>query len=239
MKIRKEFGNLWTAPEEHFIKEINSAKGIGSVANITETSDINEIIRKLMEKLSLHLTNNCKFGYRYIPQLSGSVSEGTKVGFPEEFDYLIFIEGLDDQVTPYQNEATEKGFVMLKFKEDSINEELSTDRYFDAIKFHQYFDKIFLNASSVFAVKEFYYVSCKSSFGAATTLLLSYPTLGFGDIDISVDIAPVIKLPVGWRPLHFRESFVFHRNDRLCATLMKHFVPDSTCLRISMSLIET
>ena len=91
-------------------------------------------------------------------------------------------------MAPYQNEVTEKGFVMLKFKEESANDEFSTDRYFDAVKFRHYFGEIFIKASSVFAAKEFYYVSCDLKLGAATTIVLSYPTHGFGDIDISVDM---------------------------------------------------
>ena len=245
---------------ERVIERLIEAPGIGSVGNIAETTIINNKMEELMENLSSHLTKHCAFGFHYKTKLSGSVSEGSKVGFPDEYDYLVMLEGLCDQLTPEENKDTCQGYVMLKFKEDSVNEQLSTDGYFDARKFNLYFYRLAYDAiCSVFSdiENDFCLTPDNRIFEifANFKFCLEYPSQAFGDIKISVDFVPVTKLPLGWRPNHFNNK-VQLKEDHLCVLLMKPAKGGNSryepgfCegyerglyynqLRISTSLIET
>lgn len=203
-----------------------------------------------------------------IHNFHGGVSEGTKVGFPNEYDYLVFVEGLEDQLLVVDDEnpgeiGTKLGYVTLKFNEENttsgdgagaVLEELSTgyNGHFDVNKFNDYF-RVLAHTSFSSVVKDdtFYFRLGKPqrSFAlAAITFTLDYPSNEFGDIEITIDVVPVIKLPPGWQPKHFRDGLILQSQDRFCATLMKPANDDPTgkCivvlndqLRISTSLVET
>ena len=241
---------------EDFVQRLGKTPGIGSVDNLIGTPKINEEIKQFVEKLSLILTKKCRFGYQYIPELSGSVSEGSKVGFPDEFDYLLFVEGLNQEVmvTDEDNE----GYVSLKFKENSINEEFTFDGFFEVRNFSRYFhheiwpDSFNSMVSTITSHDRFYRLSCKTpgiykTIGpdqmlpsAATEINLSYRSDNFGDIHISIDVVPVVKSADGWRPKNFKGSFPLQNQDRFCILLQKCVdnPGDQSRLRVSTSFIE-
>ena len=258
---------------ERMIRLLRETPGIGSVRNITERSVIDKKVAELMQDVSLSLTENCKFGYRYSPRLSGGVGEGTKVGFPDEYDYLIFVEGLDKQLMVADNDdeagsylstpTTKPGHIMMKFKDAGDDAAIFAARElskgdsnddFDASKFNHYFrGKLYASFSSVVKDDVFYFLQRKlknniSEALAAIEFTLHYPTMEFGDKEVSIDIVPVIRLPVGLQPKCLEERSILQGQDRLCATLLKPaksgltsgpIVPHNNQLRISTSLVET
>ncbi len=78
------------------VQDILKTPGIGKVGHVDAfkpvSLQVDLIIKKIAEKL-----NTQQSEFKYEVQLSCGISEGTKVGKPDEFDYLIFVHGLIDK----------------------------------------------------------------------------------------------------------------------------------------------
>ena len=219
-----------------------------------ETGKINHEVEFLMLKISGLLTEQCKLGFEYSLMLSGGVGEGTKVGLPDEYDYLLMVNGLGDQLTPEIADDSKPGYVKLRFSElNSINYQLSTDGYFDSIKFTSHFYELVCSVlHSLDTEKVGFYLFPNEGYfdygyenderlkkSANFLITLEYPSRNYGTIDITIDLVPVLKLKPGWWPIHSSNPTEF--NEHLCATLTKPAgitKGENLQLRISTSLIE-
>ena len=113
----------------------------GIVNKIEENSAINKEIEELMSEICHLINQQCKYGYKYNLLLSGGVGEGTKIGFPDEYDYLLMIDGFQDNFTP---ENVKPGYVKLRLSENETSP-FCSEGYFDSINFTSYFYELVYN----------------------------------------------------------------------------------------------
>ncbi|XP_066915808.1 uncharacterized protein [Clytia hemisphaerica] len=236
--------NPHSKENEKVLKELFETKGIGSVHALEETSTINKEIEELMGEICHLINKKCKYGYQYSLLLSGGVGEGTKIGFPDEFDYLLMIEGFQDHLTP---EDVKPGYVKLKLSEKKTNP-FCSEGCFDSVKFTSYFYELVNSAlqSPFIENTRFYLFPNEGDFNnerikktANFLITMEYYSKNFGTIELTIDLVPVLKLKHGWWPSYCSNPTKFQ--EHLCATLTK---PAGTLqgqnlhLRISTSLVE-
>ena len=226
------------------LKEVLETPGIGSVNKIEETSAINKEIEELMSEICHLINQQCKYGYKYNLLLSGGVGEGTKIGFSDEYDYLLMIDGFQDNFTP---ENVKPGYVKLRLSENETSP-FCNEGYFDSINFTSYFYELVYNVlkSPFIENTRFYLFPNEGDFNnerlkktANFLITMEYYSQNFGTIELTIDLVPVVKLKHGWWPNYCTNPTNF--KEHLCATLTK---PAGTLqkqnlhLRISTSLIE-
>ncbi|XP_057301397.1 putative ankyrin repeat protein RBE_0921 [Hydractinia symbiolongicarpus] len=220
--------------------EIIDTAGIGAADRLPETSKINEKVEKLVQKFSEVMTY--QYSLKCTSLISGGVSEGSKVAFPDEFDYLLICEDLSNDVEPELGEDTEAGFVNLKCEYG----------YFSISKFTPRFSKLAFNALSAMEqdFNEIYWTPNK--YGSQTDMergdneanfliTLEYPSINIGQFKITVDIVPVISLPSDFWPDQMDVTYKAAEG-KLYALLMKCPGDDENDIvqtRISTSSLET
>ena len=147
--------------------------------------------------------------FKYKILLSGSVSEGTKIGLLDEYDYLLVVENLLDFV-PREEDDTDTGFVNLRYVGQDKMHFFVTEGYFGTLKFTTYFHK---NAFDVLGnletLKESNMYIITKNYGnegsperlqnsASFIIFLKYYSQHFGKIDLSIDLVPAFLFPKEW-----------------------------------------
>lgn len=69
------------------LHKVLSSPVIGMLPELDEVKRVEEAVNQLIEQVSMKVNKNCPL-FSFEPRLSGSLSEGTKCGFPNEFDLL-------------------------------------------------------------------------------------------------------------------------------------------------------
>ncbi len=103
--------NMWTNTKR-LVQDILYTPGVGIVEGVKEFCSIRKQIEYLVTVLAKRMSQEDKL-LTYTPTISGGVSEGSKIGFPDEFDYLVYVDGLLDYLQP-DDKATEPAFVHLR-----------------------------------------------------------------------------------------------------------------------------
>ena len=268
-KERERFEELFTISESsnasfkefpseeknRVLKDLLYAPGIGTIETIAESSKLKNQINSLMQQFCNALSSSdSPFKYKIL--LSGGVAEGTKVGLPDEYDYLLVVENLLGFI-PEETDNTGVGFVKLKYKGQNKMSFLVTDGYLDTSKFTTYFRKVAfdmlgrletLKRSDIYIIGKNYgnEGNCEQLQNSANFIIfLRCYSQCFGEIDLSIDIVPVYVFPREWWPKNTNDSLsltVLKNEQNFCASLMKakgHLFSDLNQLRISTSLIET
>ena len=146
--------NKWsTHLEQHkeningYISMILESPDMGLYFNLVENRQIEEAVHTTMKEMANRLAAACPLMTSAV-ELRGSRCEGTKVGYPDEFDYIFYLTEFETVVVP--EESNEHGYARLriiqeddcvKFK-DFVNE----DGYVDALNV---VPKIFKSFNSV------------------------------------------------------------------------------------------
>ena len=151
-----------------------------------ERKNEGKAIQKYVEEFVLDITtkigrSNKKFAATTI--LSGSVAEGTKVGFPDEYDFILHLEELQDefdQTTIKSNIGTKPHLEVEMetaplFQEylDALNEQVKKHEHRKSFSLHQ---------------------SAESPSIRPFTIVLSYTGIFFKDLKISIDMVPAFKI---------------------------------------------
>ena len=153
-KEKRRFDNLLTITEssvssfkkipfeekKRIFEDLLYTPGVGAVEMITEFSKFKNQINLIMIQFCNALSS-FDFHFKYKIFLSGGFAKETKVGLPDEYDYLLSIENLLD-FYPEETEETDAGFVNLKYVGESKIDFLLTEGYFDTSKFSIHFHKI-------------------------------------------------------------------------------------------------
>ncbi len=240
------------------VTDILNTPGLGIAEGVEYFRSINNQVHLMVTSLACELSKNMH-GLFYKPIISGSVSEGTKVGFPNEFDFLFLIEEFEDIFEP-DDIAQTPGHITLKLKDsdkypDSYKAFVDSDTYFVGSQFRSYFEDAVMQAMRRVNVWQntdlyhtFFFKSHSSHANPANVYIhMTAPLPHFGNIDISVDLVPVMRLPENWWPkggVDRNNVVIGPTTGRLCVALMKTAIDVETEsgdreMRISASQIET
>ena len=249
------FKKLHFEEKKKLLKDLLYTPGVGTVETIAESTKLQDQINRLMQQFCNALSSSdSHFKYKILS--SGSVSEGTKIGLLDEYDYLLVVENLLDFV-PREGDDTDTGFVNLRYVGQDKMHFLVTVGYFDTLKFTTYFHK---NAFDVLGnletLKESNMYIITKNYGnegsperlqnsASFIIFLKYYSQHFGETDLSIDLVPAFLFPKEWWPKNNKNSSlisVLKNEQNFCALLTKSksdSLNDLNKLRISTSLIET
>lgn len=189
-----------------------STPRLGLLLNAGEVAHVKQAVFDLLNKMMHHVSNiDPRFEGRLFP--TGSSTEGTRVGEPNEFDFLYFLDKFSEACDIAENYHVEDGFVQLKAKDVRP-------------AYSQYFDGSgILNGNSVrdtlrkligiaIAQKEMWnanelYFSYLSNDCLKPVLNLEVSYIGsfFKCLEISIDIVPAVYKQAWWPSTVRPESF--------------------------------
>ena len=86
--------NVLKKLSDESVRKILQTKGVGIVDGLTEFREIQEQVDLLVNRIAEKLSSNGS-PFKFRAKLSGGVSEHCKVGLPDEFNYLLFVDGLE------------------------------------------------------------------------------------------------------------------------------------------------
>ncbi|KAJ8298178.1 hypothetical protein KUTeg_024709 [Tegillarca granosa] len=169
-----------------------------------DTDEIRQSLLSVFNDVAVYMGSFNKL-YECSVVLGGSVSEGTKVGSPDEYDIVFNLERIVEMVSIEENADT-KDYVFLKVRNRETLEEYglkdTEDGYLKRTEISKMFHKLFeqcLRKKDVWSNSKFLCDwGTADAFGEAINIgqlkLVWYgPTLKRQDV--SVDIVPVIKIP--------------------------------------------
>ena len=215
----------------NLLQDVLDTPGIGTVDSVPCFRNVGNQVEVLITRLAEKM-NSLDPHFSFIPSISGGVREGTKVGFPDEFDYLVYVQGLERFFDIEENGNTEDGYANLKLKGNStspIKFLVDEHGYFLTPHFTSYFYELVFRAMRL---KEIWqdidlYWEFKRIFDLHKSNLyiaLRSPVPSFPDIDISIDFVPVFKVP-NWRPKNSRDLSLYSVSytGHFCLVLLKFF----------------
>ncbi len=244
-------------PHLGLIEDVLHTPGIGVVDGLEIFTPIREEVDRLVQLVAKELSaaDPC---LGFTPCLSGSTHDGSKVGFPNEFDYLLYVDGLLENVE-FDDSDTQSGYVRLKIvdgKKNKSNIFADKNGYFDSIKFTSYFHKALFNVFKEENLWKQFDLSWEyggvfppnqSKVKASNFYIeLRSPDIHFGQIHLSIDFVPVSRIPGAFWPSCFISKdnpLMKDTTGNLCVVLMKYYRKDTVeftnQIRLSMSELET
>ena len=124
---------------------LNETEGLGCVKRIAEVERIEQDIGRYIE-VALQGMIQAKPRFSYSLLKSGSTSENTKVGDPDEIDYMCCLTELSEVCYPYQTSCDPHGYLRIKVQRQSLNQWndcVDKDGFLIAEKLHQHFHSMF------------------------------------------------------------------------------------------------
>ena len=141
---------------------------------------------------------------------TGSISDGCKVGYPNEFDYLLNLDLMEECIEDFARGPT--GFVQLHLKPEKlsyVSEFLNQNHSLDSFRVYEYFRKLVVKASFDVHRHDFTRLQCGYNTIAASYQFLTISRLAthtklmpsvltwrgaeYKGMEISFDINPVMK----------------------------------------------
>lgn len=186
-------------------------------------SEINTLVRNMCTKIAGY---DSRFEMSLFP--TGSTAEGTKVGRPDEFDFVLCLDKLNEITEIVVTKSClETGYACLKFTDTPVKEEYLSfadkDGYFLAFPFLQYFFRYLrraLNEASLWKSGNLYY-----TFEDKIEVILGKPVFNFSaywlgsiykQIKISIDLVPAVYKK-GWWPPNINVENIPLMNDTIKA----------------------
>lgn len=99
------------------LHKVLSSPVIGMLPELDEVKRVEEAVNQLIEQVSMKVNKNCPL-FSFEPRLSGSLSEGTKCGFPNEFDFLCTMVELSNLFLDPVVDSSPPMFGQLELKPD-------------------------------------------------------------------------------------------------------------------------
>ena len=170
-------------------------------------SAVNALVESLCVKIAAY---DSRFEMSVFP--TGSSAEGTKVGRPDEFDFVLCLGKMNDKTEILMTEeCQETGYACLRFTETPLSEEYlpfsDMDGYFLALPFLQLFFRYArraLNATDMWTTGNLYY-----NFEDKIEVLNGKPVFNFSvywmgsmykQLKISIDLVPAVYKRGWWPP---------------------------------------
>ena len=237
------------------LRDILDTPGIGTVDSVPCFRDVGNQVEILINTIAEKM-NSLDPHFSFVPCISGGVREGTKVGFPDEFDYLLYMQGIEKFFDIEENDNTEDGYANIKLKMNSTSSiEFLVDEhgYFLTPRFTSYFYELVFRAMSMKEIwqdidlywefKRIFDLHKSNLYIALRTSVPFFPDMG-----MSIDFVPVFKIP-NWRPKNSRDLSFYSVSytGNYCLVLLKFFAksnipvvryPKFSQVRVSSSEIE-
>ena len=186
-------------------------------------SAVNALVESLCVQIAAY---DSRFEMSVFP--TGSNAEGTKVGRPDEFDFVLCLDKLNDKTEIFMTEeCQETGYACLRFTETPLSEEYlpfsDVDGYFLALPFLQLFFKYArraLNETDMWTTGNLYY-----NFEDKMVVLQGKPVFNFSvywmgsifkQLKVSIDLVPAVYKR-GWWPPNIDVKEISLMNERIFA----------------------
>lgn len=144
-QVQQNFADIGNA--EMIIESLLKTNGLSRVQyNDGENQEIKIYVENFVECIAKRIG---ELDYRFQGTVitSGSVYEGVKIGYPDEFDYMINLEKFSDNVADFRQIPKTKGFVKLSAKSDGFDEFIDENMYLNSVKIYNSFRRLFYIAS--------------------------------------------------------------------------------------------
>ena len=187
-----------------FSKTILETPRLGLLSDVGEVRHVKQVVFELVSKLLRYVTKlDARFEGNLFP--TGSSTEGTRVGEPDEFDFLYFMEkfGEECDIGEIYYYLTE-GFVQLKAKDvisscsqffdgnGLLNGELVRDRLRNLLE-------IAVNQKQMWDSNELFFISfADDCLKPVLNLEVRYIGGFFKALEISIDIVPAVYKKPWW-----------------------------------------
>ena len=210
----------------------------GEIATEVEAvvSEVNALVASLCGKIASY---DSRFEMSVFP--SGSSAEGTKVGRPDEFDFVLCLDKFNDKTTIVMTEeCLATGYVCLRFTETPVCKECmpfcDADGYFLALPILQHFFRYLrraLNETELWTSGNLYY-----NFEDKMEVLHGKPVFNFSvywmgsvykQLKMSIDLVPAVYKRGWWPPnINTNEILLMNENvsDAGCFLMLQTKVQD-------------
>lgn len=227
---------------------------LGMMPELDEEKEVEKAVTKLIEQAAVTVYKNCPL-FSFEPKLSGSLSEGTKCGLPDEFDFLCTMGELSKVFLDPVVDSSPPMFGQLQLRPEICLSDHKVLEYVDKGKslrtsklmedFTEELNRAFLEKDIWEDMPALSPVSFCEKKANATTIHINWHGHFFKDMLISIDLVPAVYFPNFWPPNvsqtalltpKIKENgthvvFALH-NDQFFECQEKHF-------RLSFSLAET
>ena len=227
---------------------------IGKLPEIAETLEVKLAVGKVIEQVAGKVSKTFPL-FTFEPEISGSVSEGTKCGFPDEFDFMCTMEELCKCFQEPDVASSPPMFCQLQIKPDFCLPDHKIFQYMD--KDHSLRSAKLINDFSVQLTRAFLErdiwedistlvpISVCSMAANATKITLKWHGQVYKDMLINVDIVPALHFPNFW-PSNVSETALLNsqvKNKGVHVVMALHgerfFKSGEKHFRLSFSLAET
>ena len=205
----------------YYFRQAKVAKEVDAVV-----SEVNALVARLCSKIAAY---DSRFKMTVFP--TGSSAEGTKVGRPDEFDFVLCLDKLNDKTEIVMTEeCLETGYACLRFTKTPFSKVYlsfcDADGYFLALPFLQHFFRYLrraLNETDLWTSGNLYY-----NFEDKMEVLRGKPVFNFSvywmgliykQLKISIDLVPAVYKQ-GWWPPNINTKEI---------PLLNEFVTDAGC----------
>ena len=195
-------------PLSHYAKRfVLDCRDMGLCPDNTENTDIAAAIHATITNAASKVAQLNPL-FKCNVSLSGSWAEGTKIGFPNEFDYKWTLVNFNDNFIPEETEVHPLGYTRLRLRESeasnhNLTRYVDTDGFLDSRNlirdlYTTINDAIF--SGGIIASESLYLRKhLKVDKGSISKLAFRWVGTLFKDLLIEVDIVPTIK-PSLWTP---------------------------------------
>ena len=240
--------------DKHFLLNLLRMPGIGAVCFADEAADIRSAVYELVQKICTGISESLDLFVCTLVQ-AGSVGENTKIGLPDEFDFVCILDRIS-QACCVENKHTpdEVGYANLVLRDDSKEQDIG--RYFDRqehLKTHLIWTQFRaclgeqLIKSNMISNPSMFYAgdSIKDSTHPTCQFSLMWMGSYYKCLKIDIDLVPAVHVR-GWWPdgTHIQNlacDTEICKNDGfmlLIQTTMKNEDKPSSKLRISAQRAE-
>eukprot|EP00794_Sanderia_malayensis_P009363 gene9363-10350_t len=210
-ELKNKIGNI-----DQFCKSKLNTRGIGQVIITPSLSTIQTDVHTLVQRIADGVKQK-DARMAFTPILSGSMSEETKIGNVDEFDYLLYMDVVSDMCIV--SESVVPGFVHVSAKQTLTHEQKrgifrEGDNAIVANVLGSYLYRLIqsvLGNSQLWQSLHFYWedgpLSILEANASISNLVIKCAGTG---LEISIDLAPVIRLKQ-WLPKNVRLESPFLR----------------------------
>lgn len=240
--------------QDRTLNKLLNSPVLGMMPELGEEKEVEKAVTKLIEQVAVKVYKNCPL-FSFEPKLSGSLSEGTKCGLPNEFDFLctmgelskVFLDPVVDSSPPMFGQLQLRPEISLSGH--NVLHYVDKDKSLRSAKlmedFTEELNRAFLEKDVWEDMPALSPVSFCEKGANATTIRINWHGHFFKDMLINIDLVPALYFPNFWPPYvsqtalltpKIKENgihvvFALH-NDQFFECQEKHF-------RLSFSLAET
>lgn len=260
LKMQEEVENMQSedfclnSDPNRSLQKLLKSPVIGKLPEIAETLEVKLAVSKVIERVAGKVSKTCPL-FTFKPEISGSVSEGTKCGFPDEFDFMCTMVKLCECFQEPNVASSPPMFCQLQINPDvclpdhKILQYIDKDNSLRSAKllndFSDQLTRTFLEREIWEDILTLVPVSTCLMAANATKITLKWHGQVYKDMLINVDIVPALHFPSFW-PSNVSETALLNsqvKNKGVHVVMALHaerfFKSGEKHFRLSFSLAET